>query len=70
MSDPREVVLIKEVTLGVLFECDGGEAGRQSTIVVLSYVGDDRDGRCHFIDVVVRKRYAHGTGTDVTRCTA
>jgi len=70
MSDPREVVLVEKVAFGILFERDGGEAGRQSAIFVRRYVRNDRDSRSHFINVVVGERYAHGASTDVARCTA
>ena len=70
MSHPSELILIEEIALGVLLECDGRKAGRKPAIVVLSYVRDDGDSGGHLVDVAVGERYAHGTGTDVARRTA
>ena len=70
MSDPSELILIEEIALGVFFKRDGGVAGRQLAILVLSYIRNHRDSGCHLVDVAVGEGDAHGTGTDVARCAA
>lgn len=70
MSDPSELILVEEIALGIFIKGDSREARRQSTIIILRYIGNDRDSGRYLIDVVVREGYAHGAGADVARCTA
>lgn len=70
MSHPSKLILIEEIAFRVFLQCYCREAGRQPAIVVPSYVRNDRDSGCHLVDVVVRERDAHGTGTDIARRTA
>ena len=70
MSHPSELVLIEEIALGVFLERDGGKAGRKPAIVVLSYVRNNGDSGGHLVDVIVKERDEHGTGTNVAGRTA
>jgi hypothetical protein len=67
-SHPRELVFLKEITLGIFLERDSREGRRKSAVFVLRHVRYYRDSRCHLIDCAVRKRYAHRTGADVAWC--
>jgi hypothetical protein len=67
VSDPSELIFIEEIAIGIFFKRDSREARGESTIIVLRDVGNYGDSGRHLVDVVVRKRYAHGAGADVAR---
>lgn len=65
VSDPREVAFVEEVGVWIVIKSNGGEASREASVLVLGHIWNDGYSGRHLVDGSVRKREAHGLGSDV-----